>query len=69
MSFFAFKKILLTTSAICGISLASTANAEMDYINIGAAAGTGSIIVDNMKIFSDSATEKTYVDFINNSAD
>ncbi len=45
------------------------ANAEMDHIDIGAAAGTGSIIVDNMKIFSDSATEKTDVDFINNSAD
>ena len=44
------------------------ANAEMDHIDIGAAAGTGSIIVDNMKIFSDSATEKTNVDFINNSA-
>ena len=45
------------------------ANAEMDHIDIGAAAGTGSIIVDNMKIFSDSATEKTNIAFTNTAKD
>ena len=45
------------------------ANAEMDHIDINTAAGTGSIIVDNMKIFSDAVNETTDVDFINNSAD